>query len=206
MKKLISLALVIVLALSISVPAFAADATITYENAGFTVTPNDYGLTITPVDEKDETLVSFSVNPNFAITIPATVALVAGGANAGFDAATATVTVAAHNIFESGHEVEISIASKNGYELLTADMGTTNGNGVEYTVTPADGADDDKLTLETTNALVANKNVQLVAELGGQYHAEAQTFTLTFATTDKAEYSGLYTDILTFTVAYGEIN
>ena len=191
MKKLISLALVLVLALSISVPAFATNTISDSTNDNIDVT-----ITGSPA----ETVVSFQVNASFSVTIPATVGLSPEGANGGFAEESATVTVAANNVFEYGHTVTIDVVSANGYELLTEGMDA--GNGVDYTVTPADGADD-QLTVNTTNAL-ANGSNQLVATLGAKYTAAAQTFTLTFATTDTADYSGVYSDILTFTVAYNQ--
>lgn len=158
MKKLLTFVLTLVLALSLSATAFAAENTFAPGNTA----PQD-------------TTVSFSVDPAYTVTIPATVEL-AKDADTGSYKQDAVIK--AENVrLKEGEVIQVALASD-----FTLTAGTTD---LPYTVTVGDAA----------AAIATGDTVATFATSAGE-----QTSTLHFAA-ENPTYAGDYADTVTFTIS-----
>lgn len=168
MKKRFALALALVLALSISA-AFAAD-----DPQSIIINP-DNSATRQPVQ------VTFSVDPTYTITIPATVTLAKDPFTGNYRQ---DATIEAENVrLLEGKALEVSLASASGFKLSTNASGATYE--LPYTVTIGSAA-----TSIAEDGVVATFATQ----------TGVQTETLHFAA-DNPTYAGAYSDTVTFTIA-----
>ena len=133
------------------------------------------GITAAATDGGDTTM-SYTVNANYTVTIPATVS-----------GNSASLSIDAAPVLEEGQKVVISIADSanyyNGFRLKLKGAGAYVG----YTI--SDGANT-----------LAMGSVVLEQPAAAE---QAATVNLTF-TPEKAAYAGDYSDTLTFTIAVAD--
>ena len=160
MKKIITLALVSVMALSASATAFAAD--ITQDSNPKTA----------------DTAVTFTVDPTYTVTIPATVTLDKTGTETITYEKDLTITASAGVRLLQGESIKVTMDSD--FELTAANTNTT----LPYTVNVGDQ------DITATNNEVAKFTTS----------ASEQTSTLHFSASNPT-YAGDYSDTVTFTIA-----
>lgn len=161
MKKILTFILTLVMVLSMSVTAFAADNTFT---------PGDTA--------NKDTTVTFSVDPTYTVTIPATITLAKDAATGNYKQ-DAAITAADVRLLE-GKTIKVTLTSD--FQLDTA---ASAAYKLPYTVKVGDSD-----TAITTGATVATFDTSTTA----------QSSTLHFAA-DNPTYAGNYSDTVTFTIS-----
>lgn len=164
MKKIITLTLTLVsvMALSSSVTAFAADTAIDQDSQNKTA----------------DTAVTFTVDPTYTVTIPATVELEKTGTETITYEKDLTITASAGVRLLQGESIMVTLDSD--FELTAANTNTT----LPYTVKVGD------------QDITATNNE--VAKFGTS--TSEQTSTLHFSASNPT-YAGDYSDTVTFTIA-----
>lgn len=160
MKKLLTLLLTAALATAAATTAFAADNTIT-PGADGNPTPT----------AKPEMQVSYTVNPSYTVTIPASVTLDS-------NTKSSTAKVSADNVtVPYNYAVKVTLTNANGFKVTSQE-----GAKLTYAVT------------ENARNITEGAAVLLVASGSG-------SDTLEFKITDTVVHSGTYTGNVIFTVS-----
>ncbi len=198
MKKLLSIVLILVLSLSFSVTAFAADITITEKSPS-----QEYGSPIT-----------YQVTPVYTVTIPmfvnidsegsGTATISAEGVKVEYGKAV-VVTLSGNNTDDSEFTVSLNDHSdvKLNYKVtasgnvLSSDSGNNDSNVTDSEISKGSTV----LTVESG----LNNEVTKDEETGGTIPANTGASTgsteLTFTLDDTVVYAGIYTGTVTFTVS-----
>ena len=156
MKKLLSALLALALCVTMSLTAFAANTQIEPDSD----------------PQSGDIQVTFSVDPAYTVTIPATVEL------------GQTATISAENVVVAyGSQVEVSLT------------GTSDASNA-FTLTTAEGAVINYNVNKGTEAVSVGDTVLAVTPVDGSGDA-----TLSFSEPKTLTYAGAYTSTITFTVA-----
>lgn len=207
MKKLLSFALTLTLAFSVT--AFAAgDDAGTDTTAGDTVIRPDPDNDYKPNPESGSTSVSYTVNPAYTVTIPEKVTL-DGDA----------VTVSAEGVKVGyGKQVVVTLSGINEApddDTFTVALTDDASETLEYTVSAAGNvysSDDSNTNSNAAKESIKKGGVVLTVEAGlendeNQTGASMGETSLTFelATGAVVKYAGEYTGTVTFTVSVEEV-
>lgn len=161
MKKLVTLLLTAALAITAATTAFADDAPATAQ--------------IKPGASSKQIDVTYTVNPSYTVTIPATVTLNTD--------APSTATVEATGVtIPKNQKLKVTLNSDKAFYVKTDE-----GAELKYNVTKGNNS--------TTGTTVDNTNNTVLEVTSGSGSTE-----LTFTLTGNVVYSGAYKDTVTFTV------
>lgn len=189
MKKLISFALTLILAFSLSITVFASNTSATDS----TITSGETG----PNPSTSNTELTFKVAPTYTVTIPMKVEL--KETEDGNGNYTGTGTVSAQNVrLESGQSIKVTM--KTDYTLSTQTTGNRDETGKE---------DDLPYTVSIGNETYSKNNGTVnvdVATFGTQSkEGTPENVSLAFKA-DTPKYAGTYSDTVEFTIGIDKPN
>lgn len=196
MKKLLSVTLALVLALSLCATAFAEGD----EDTG--TTAQDTTITASSGEKTGKTAVNYNVTPAYTVTIPPSVTIDS-------TTGTGTASVSAEGVkVLKGQQVVVKLtginesAGEDGASTSSDKfvVKTTQGAELEYTVKAGDNAiakEDGKNVVLTVKSGLDNET----DANGNATGASTGSATLTFTLTDTVKYAGEYSGTVTFTVA-----
>ena len=201
MKKVLALALALIMMLAIAIPAFAATG-----ESGTSVFGDSLNAAEDNVTVNDKVEVEYGVLQAYEITIPADVNF--GYADTTVHGYSTTRDIKADKIVIAGNEwLVVTVASANNWQMVDANKDASDNpisDNVDYTATLADmtTAADDTITFSNTNNTKDTVLVVAAAD-GNKGYEDAKkatgTNTITFATAGTAQ-EGRFLDTLTFSV------
>ena len=184
MKKIISLALAMILAFALAIPAFATEVT---DNADI---DGDGNVTWDPTSQNSTATVEYTMAGNYVVTIPSTIEL---GDNDG------TKNVVAVSSAMLGYQQQLVIEAKSDGKLELLENGTPNQDvTIAYTIVTNTSK---TVGVNATEILTIAPANEASGFSGFSAAAATSKVALTATVTGKAPYAGVYTDTVTFTTS-----